>query len=460
MVKWLSVRWETLRTSLWPVPLGMIVLTMLLYHAAIWVDSVAPTEWVQRTWWVHSGSGDDARNLLTTLVSAIITMSSVVFSITIVALSLAANQFGSRLVRTYMADVRTKLALGLFVMTVVYCLLALRTVEKDMPAAEIPHVTVTVGLALGLTCVFVLLFFLHRVARSIVADEVIRRVAGELERSIAQLPRLPARHRPEPAEGGLPSDFDTRSAILTSRAEGYIQAVDYDRLADVAARHGIVLRLDIRPGDFMCRDGWLGAAGPGDAITTEVANALQDAILIGARRTPTQDLEFSVRHLVDIALRALSPGINDANTALVVVEHMRAALSHLMGKHIPGPVHRDDAGAVRVVGKANSYAGILDAALNQIRQAAAGQPAVVIHLLGAISWMAEHVRLPEQRAALLHHARLIAAAGLRGLDEPSDRQDIEDALAAAERKLEQIMRKKLRVVGDARPESPGATERR
>ncbi|HYH21722.1 MAG TPA: DUF2254 family protein [Azospirillum sp.] len=115
-----------------------------------------------------------------------------VFSIIIVALSLAANQFGTRLVRTYMADIRTKLALGLFTMTVMYCLLALRSVEKDMPAAEIPHVTVTVGLVLGLTCVLVLLFFLHRVARSIVADEVIRRVAGELEERIERMPPLQA----------------------------------------------------------------------------------------------------------------------------------------------------------------------------------------------------------------------------------------------------------------------------
>jgi len=444
MIKWLSVWWELLRTSLWPVPVGMLLLSVLLYDVAAWADGVVPDEWVLNTWWVRSGSGDDARNLLTTLVSAIITMSSVVFSITVVALSLAANQFGSRLVRIYMADIRTKLALGLFVMTVFYCLLALRMVEKDMPAAEIPHVTVTVGLALGLTCVLALLFFLHQVARSIVADEVIRRVASELEAHVAGLPPLAAHQRAEAGDGALPGDFDARSAILTSRKEGYVQAVGYDRLVALASRHGVVLRLDIRAGDFMCRDGWLGAAYPADAVTPEIAGAIQDTILIGARRTPTQDIEFSLRHLVDIALRALSPGINDANTALVVVERLRGALSHLMGKHIPGPVHRDGAGAVRVVGKANSHAGILDAALNQIRQAAADQPAVIIHLLGAISWMAEHVQLPEQRAALLHHARLIAAAGLRGLDEPRDRQNIEEALVAAEHKLEQVLRTRAR----------------
>ncbi|HEY0834659.1 MAG TPA: DUF2254 domain-containing protein [Azospirillum sp.] len=460
MINWFSIWWERLRTALWPVPLGMLLLTVLLFEGAIRVDDAVSREWVMRTWWLRSGSGDDARNLLSTLVSAIITMSSVVFSITIVALSLAANQFGSRLVRTYMADMRTKLALGLFTMTIVYCLLALRLVEKDMPAAQIPHVTVTVGLVLGLTCVLVLLFFLHRVARSIVADEVIRRVTGELEESIAGLPPLPPQHRPEATDDALPGDFDTHAVILTARREGYIQAVEYDRLVALAARHGIVLRLDVRPGDFMCRDGWLGAACPGGSVTPDVADAIQALIRTGARRTPTQDLEFSLRHLVDIALRALSPGINDANTALVVVEHLRGALSRLLGKDIPGPVHRDASGAVRVVGKANSHAGILDAALNQIRQAAANQPAVVIHLLGAIGRMAEHVRLPEQRAALLHHARLIAAAGLRGPGESRDRHDIEEALADAERKLEQAMRKRLRVVVRPGGEHPGAAGRR
>src|SRR5690606_39468438 len=126
---------ETLKAGMWTVPLGMVVLAIVLYAGAMRIDHVAPDQSMLQRWWLHSGSGDDARNLLSTLLTAIITMSSVVFSITTVALTLAAAQFGSRLVRVYMADTRTKIALGLFAMTTLYCLLALRSVQKDMSPA-------------------------------------------------------------------------------------------------------------------------------------------------------------------------------------------------------------------------------------------------------------------------------------------------------------------------------------
>ncbi|WP_119153386.1 DUF2254 domain-containing protein [Caldimonas tepidiphila] len=453
------VWWEKLRTGLWVVPLAMLPLTILLHQGAGWIDRVAPDQAALRTWWLYSGSGDDARNLLSTLVAAIITMSSVVFSITVVTLSLAANQFGSRMVRIYMSDLRTKVALGLFTMTIVYCLLGLRAVQKDMPAAEVPHVTVTLGLLLGLTCVLALLLFLHVVARSIVADEVARRVAGELEDSIAQLrPLEPGRRREDAEDARLPHDFEARSVILASRDEGYVQAVDYEALAALAARHGVLLRLDFKPGEFMCRHGWLGAVHPGEAVDRAFGDAVQDRILIGRQRTPTQDLEFSIRHLIDIALRALSPGINDANTALMVIDRLRGALSRLMGKELAPCVYRDAAGEVRLVCRRSSHADILDAALHQIRQAAARQPAIVIRLLEALARIAEHVRLPEQRESLRHHARLIAAAGLREAQEPGDRTDIEEAFAGAERKLEQALRRRLRTVGRTGPEARAVQE--
>jgi len=150
-------------------------------------------------------------------------MSSVVFSITIVALSLAAGQFGSRLIRIYLTSVRTKLALGLFTMTIAYCLLGLCYVEQDMSPAQVPQVAVTLAAALAMSCVFALLLFLHFVARSMIADEVIRRSASELEKSIEAMPPFePGAVEPEPAEV-LPADFDNareRSGAGAARSRG------------------------------------------------------------------------------------------------------------------------------------------------------------------------------------------------------------------------------------------------
>lgn len=455
MSRW-SILSESLRTGMWPVPMGMLALGILLFGAALGADETLQTAAVGGAWWLHSGSGDDARNLISTLLTAIITMSSLVFSITIVALSLAANQFGSRLIRTYITNVRTKLALGLFTMTIVYCLLALFHLEQEMSPAEVPHFTVTVGALLGLICVLALLLFLHLVARAMVADEVIRRAARELEESIAALPPLVSQPGEEAPRDALPDDFDQRSVVLRSQDEGYVELIEYERLCELAAQHDVVIRLDFRAGVFMCRDGWLGAVYPIDAVTPEIAEALQGPILIGERRTPTQDLEFSIRHLVDIAMRALSPGINDPNSALVVIDHLRGALSRLMGKALPTATYRDGRGRVRVVGRYNSHAGIVDSALHQIRQAAGAHPAVIINLLGAIGRIAEHATLAEQLQALRHHARLVAAAGLRNLDEPCDRTDVEQALAGTEAKLALIERREVRVFGREAAGAPGA----
>lgn len=434
MFGWFAVLWEKLRTSIWLLPVAMVCLALLLRQVAFWADDALGDSRALQLWWLHSGSGDDARNLLSTLVAALITMASVMFSITMVVLSLAANQFGSRLVRTYMADLRTQAAIGTFVMTIVYCLLVLRTVQKDMPAEQVPHIAVSLGLFLALVCVLTLLFFLHVVARSMVADDVIRRVAAELEYSIENLPAL-GEERDAPKQRRPDSDRSESGAIVASREEGYVQTVDYDGLLDLATRHDVRIRLHCKAGAFMCLEGWLAEVTPRDAAGPDIAKGIQKRLQIGNRRTPTQDLEFSIRHLVDIALRALSPGINDPNTAVAVIDRLRGALSRLMAKRIPSTSRRDESGALRVIGKETGYGDILDAALHQIRQAGAVHPAVVIHLLGAIDRLAEHVRLPDQREALLHHAHLIAEAGLREAQAARDRADIEAKRDAALAKL-------------------------
>lgn len=448
MIEHLLVWREQLRISLWPLPLGMLVLAVLVFAGAGWADARISNEGALRSGWLHSGSGDDARNLVSTLVTALMTMTSVVLSITIVTLTLAASQFGSRLVRVFMTDVRTKLSIGLFLLTIVYCLLVLRTLRQQMPPAEVPHVSVNLALVLAIACVLVMLLFLHHIARSIVADEVVARVARELEDNIESLPLLAAGegqdlpvHRALPRGGQeeekrlqvLPQTKGGR--ILTSSREGYVQAIRYERMVVAAAQDQVVFRLSFRAGDFICRGDWLGEVLPQAQATPALEEAIRSAILIGVTRTPTQDLAFSMRHLVDVALRALSPSINDPNTALVVIDRLRAALSRLMARALPTGLHRDPGGTVRVAAKCHSYGDLLDAAFDQIRQAAQRQPSVIIGMLEAFGRIGEHVQRPDQRDALLRHARLVAEMGLSGCGDDSDCNDIRQALASAQAKI-------------------------
>ncbi|HYC02332.1 MAG TPA: DUF2254 domain-containing protein [Azospirillaceae bacterium] len=432
--------WESLRTSLWPLPMIMGLAAVALASLMLRVPSATTGEGGLRGWLLAGGTGEDAQNLLTALTTALISMAGVVFSITMVVLSLAANQFGPRLVRTYTSDVRAQLAIGIFVLTAVYCLIVLRSIEKGMSPADVPQPAVALGVALALLCIMVVVLFLGLIARLIVAETVIARVAGELEAFIATLPPA-GEAADEPDEAAMaPDDLLERSALVRSDQEGYVQSIEYRDLAAAAREAGALVRFDYRAGAFMCREGWLALVHPAEALTPELEAAVRRAVAIGRQRTPTQDLEFPIRHLVDIALRALSPGINDPNTATAVIDRLRGALARLMAKQLPVAVMRDADGTMRVLGDSTGFDGILDAAFHQIRQAGGGQPAVVIHLLGAIARLAEHVRTPQQRRALQRHADMIAAAGLRAVQEPNDRADIEKAADALRHKLRSLIR--------------------
>jgi len=436
MRNWLLTVWDNVRTSLWLVPSILIVVGIGLAVLMLQVDAGYGSEDQVRAWWINSGDGEDARNLLSTLLSSIITMASLAFSVTVVALTLAVNSYGSRLIRIFRADLRTQAVLGTFAMTIVYCLIVLRSIHGKAPMADVPHASVTVGTVLALVCVLALLAFIQGVARSIVADEVVRRVRRELDQSIEEFDPLGGT-APEHAPADLPADFDRKAERIALPYEGYVQAVDYDEILAWAERHDAVLRLDFRAGDFIVNGDLRVLVYPPTGEPLRVREEIGRLILSGDERTPTQDVEFAIRHLVEIALRALSPGLNDPFTATVVIDRLRGSLSRGMGRRLPAETLRDRSGRVRVYRQVTTYEGLIDAAFHQIRQAASSHPAVLIHLLEAITRIAEHTRLDEQRRALARHANLIRAAAERDVAEPADRQDVElsyrRAIGACER---------------------------
>jgi uncharacterized membrane protein len=414
------------RTSLWFVPSLMVVVGVILAIVMLRVDAGHGPEDAVRAWWMNGGDGEDARNLLSTLLTATITMASIAFSVTVVALSLAANTYGSRLIRIFRADLQTQSVLGLFVATIVYCLLVLRSVHGKAPLAEVPHAAVTVGTGLALISVLALLVFIQGVARSIVAEDVIRRVSRELDGTIADFPPMDDAGPPDRVTGDdLPADFDITATRIALPREGYVQAVDFDGLVRWAERHDAVLRLEFAPGDFIVDGDQRVLIHPPPADPKRARSEIDGFIVSGTERTPTQDLEFAIRHLVEIATRALSPGINDPFTAKAVIDRLRGGLSRLMTRQLPSPAVHDGAGRLRLQRVVPTYESILGAAFHQIRQSGASMPSVLLHLLGAIARIAEHTRLDAQRQALAVHARLIRSAGKRAIPEQEDVLDVE-----------------------------------
>jgi uncharacterized membrane protein len=430
MWNWFLTIWDNLRTSLWLIPSVMIIAGIALASGMLHVDAGYGTEDQVRAWWINSGDGEDARSLLSTLLSAVITMASMVFSVTVVALTLAANTYGSRLIRIFRADLRTQAILGLFAMTIVYSVIVLRSVHGKAPMPEVPHASVTVGTALALACVLGLLAFISGVSRSIVADEVVRRVRGELDSSIGNLPALD-NGAPEHAPHDLPADFSETAERIALPYEGYVQAVDYDGIVGWARQRDVIVRLDFRAGDFIVSGDRRVLIYPPVGQPAKTRGEIGQFIVSGKEQVPVQDLEFPLRHLVEIALRALSPGMNDPFTATAVIDQLRGALSRAMGRRLRSETLRDEAGRARVYRQVTTYGGLLDSAFHQIRQAGSSHPAILIHMLEAIRRIAEHTRLEEQRKALLRHAGLIRAAAERDVPEAADRDDIERSFRLA-----------------------------
>lgn len=414
---WIRASWDSVRTSLWLLPALMFLAGFGL--AVLMLSfGTAEMQWAQ---WQTGGNGEDARNLLSTLLSAVIGMASIVFSITVVSLSLAANAYGPRLIRTFRSNRSTQAVIGIFMMTIVYLLLVLRAVRGNAEAGEVPEAAVAVGTLLALTSVVALLTFIHGVATLMVADEVVRRVRREFDSAIDQLPPL----REHPEAPNLPDDFEERALPIPLPREGYVQSVAYSDIVRWAEERESIVRLDFRPGDFVVDGDRKVLVYPPPGDPGQARREIGRYIASGQQRTPTQDLEFATRHLVEVAVRALSPGVNDPFTATVVIDRLRGGLARLCSREFLPKTLLGHSGKVRVSRDATSFRGAADAAFNQIRQAGSGKPAILIHMLKSIGAIGEHVRTDEQREALVRHAELLRAAGERDVAEPSDRKDVD-----------------------------------
>lgn len=437
-------RREALRTTLWLIPSVLVVAAVALFAVTYSLDRASDNGSFVLPSWVNSGSADAARTILTTIAAAVITVVGVVFSITILALTLASTQFGPRMLRNFISDRGTQLTLGTFVATFVFCVLALGSVAQDPSGPFVPHISVTVALALLLVDLGVLIYFIHHVAKSIQLTEVVHRIARDLDTAIDDL----CKHNPSASGAGQPAgravatraldaalrDLDTGTAEVLAERSGYLQAFDYEDLMRTATDQGAVVRLEHRPGHFAVRGRPLAVVWPRSAAAA-VAQTLERGHVVGPHRTLQQDVQFAIDQLVEISLRALSPAVNDTFTALTCIDWLGDGLCKITSVGLPDGVHYDAAGAVRVVEAALSYKRVVDRAFDKIRQAGRGMPAVNIRQLDNLAKIAEYTSADEQRSVLERQARMILRSAQEAVPEPDDRRDVEEAHDAFVRAL-------------------------
>ncbi|MDZ4872376.1 MAG: hypothetical protein CLLPBCKN_001764 [Chroococcidiopsis cubana SAG 39.79] len=390
--------------------------------------------------WIYVGSTDGAREVLSAVSGSMITVAATAFSITIVALQLAAANFGPRLLRNFMQDTGNQVVLGTFIATFIYCLLVLRTIRGDGDDYDrfIPQISITVATGLALVSIGMLIYFIHHASTIIQASHVISEAGADLDRAVDRLfPEHIGVNQPEFKQPltEIPDNFDTEACKIKANNSGYVQAIDDEELMKIACRERLLLRINYRPGKFVVKDQALVTAYPPERVNRQLTNKINDAFILGKQRTEQQDVEFPINQLVEITLRAISPSVNDPFTAIRCIDQLSAGLSRLVQRQFPSPYRYDERHELRVIAEPVTFEGLVDAAFNQIRQYGKQDVAVIIRLLEAIATIADYTCDRKDRAVLLRHAAAIKRDSYENVSDKLDKQDIDEQYLVVEKSL-------------------------
>ena len=422
--------WSALRSSFWFVPSLIVMVSIVFAVALINADSFGSDHWLARWPRLFGAGAQGARDMMSTIAGSMMTVVGVTFSMILVVLAMASSQYTSRILRNFMSDRVTQIVLGIFAGIFTYCLIVLRTIRGGDEGAFVPNLAVFFGFLLALGGVGSLMFFIHHIASSIQASSIIASVAQE---TIAAIDRLfPERLGQAPDNDDddqttrLPNGWDWRG--IPAKESGYIQSVNNAGLLKLAQDKKIVVRMEHGIGTFVVQNTTLVSLALEDPPDQETIAALQEMFSISRHRTVEQDAAFGIRQIVDMALKALSPGSNDTTTAVMCVDYLSAILARLSPRQTPSPYRYAD-GELRVIAEGASFESLLAESFDQIRSNAKGNPAVMLRMLGAIQILISLTASPQRRRALSEHVQWIAELAERTLASAHDRAGIDARLA-------------------------------
>lgn len=421
---------EELRQSLWFLPTGAVVVALVVGFATGRVDS-PPGGDLDRL--LFSGDNDSARGLLSTLFGAFVTVTGVVFSLTIVALQIASQQFSPRLLRTFLRNRGTQVTLSVFLGTCAFLTAVLQALPSD--GAAVPRLAVTLALVLSLGSLGTLVYFIHHITRSIRVEAIMLGVERETVDAIRAIypgtADVPAVH-PDPPPG---------AAVLLADRSGYLQAVDLPELVEATRAAGAVVRLNPKIGSHVARGellAWIWPDRPGALVVDpqRLEERVSEGLQLGFDRAMRQDVTFGIGQLVDIAIRAISPAINDPRTAVEATHHLAVLVCELGPRRLHWLVGTDG-DRTRVIVERHSFEDYLALALDQIRRYGAAEPLVTTSLLELLGDCSAAVDVG-RRDVLFGHVDLVVEAAERATVQPADLAPVLATAAETRRRIDRL----------------------
>ncbi|GAB3197050.1 DUF2254 domain-containing protein [Pontibacter aydingkolensis] len=366
-------------------------------------------------WFLYGGQREGARSVLSTIASSMVSIAGVTFSVTLVALTMASSQFGPRLLRNFIADKGNQFVIGTFISTFVYSLIVLLTIRGTGDDEFVPKISVVLAFLVAVFSLGVLIYFIHHVSTSIQADYVIKSSYGDFQKILAESTRSEEKEEQESFQEAV-KKAQTEGKLQTEmrlHTSGYVQRMDYGGSCTWAQEHNVVLEWLVYPGLFATVHHPYARVYHQAALPEKAADQLQALVRIDYQRTPNQDLLFPLKQIVEVGVRALSPGINDPHTAVTCLHWLGAALTDIATVQLQEPTLRDKNGIVRVIRRQFGYQAIVDVCFDHFRVYAKSNMYVAAEVLRALKKPLTLTKNSEYRQALKHMAEALYGESLQ-----------------------------------------------
>lgn len=423
--------WQKLRESLWFVP-GLIVLGACgVAYGVIEFDARTSFDGDKQFPLLFGAGAEGSRGMLTAIAGSMLTVAALVFSLTLSSISQVSSQYSPRVLRNFMSDRGNQVVMGYFVGVFTYCLIVLGTIRGTDEQRFVPSTAVLLGLVFALGGVVALIYFIHHIAESLQTGTILQRISEET---------LQAMNRMFPEELGEPAELPESEALLSAFSEnaatwrpvrtsqaGYVQRIDGPALLEWATQHNALLRIEQAIGAFVGEQTLLFQVQPDSAAASPLsAKALKELpsyLVIGRHRNTEQDVAFGIQQLVDIALRSLSPGINDTTTAIMAIDYLGLTSQRLASRSFPSRL-RSDGEQLRVLTTALVFPGYLRLLFDLVRLNAKGNHAVFRRLLRALALTAEAAHSEERKSAVHTQATLLLSYAEQTLATEDEKRSV------------------------------------
>jgi uncharacterized membrane protein len=438
-------RWDRLMVSFWFAPVLMGLAAVLLAWAMYRLDNLIPNEALENSRLVLSGTAGEARSSLLNMASTVLATAGVVFTLLTLPLSTVAAQFGSRLLRLFLRDRTTQFVLGMFVATFVYCVAAALSILPVAIQPEAPQLTVTVGLYLMLATFASLILLVQHISTMLQAPNIAAAAGAELLDVInAEIPadiksddNSKAGLEIRPNSEVIPDSLaEKESYPVRVKSTGYIQFIDTDSLLTLAREKNLVISLLHRPGHFVSSGVVVAMVWPADWVDEKLDRLINRAFRIGNVRTLTQDVEYAVNQLTEMAVRAM--GLNDPFTAMTCLDHMGNGLVKFIRRSEKGSHNTNPDSRLHLAAGQVTFESLLSAAFDMLRHASCNNANVLLHMLEVIDGIGQESKAPEVRQLLLYHVSLIQAESQVGDLIEQDRKSINRSGEVLKKKFEDV----------------------